>query len=214
MTRNDPTAAFDQTTRVWLQSPREENKQPAARRSSKNAIYEPLSTLKKRFKPYLTTTPLHKFDFYFQNFLKTNILAAKNQKKNTFLFLKKITWTTYMTTMTYDDNQIYFQNWMCVWLNLPFGFFSLNFLCFLSFFKNRTVFLKNPKNLFCPSQQKLCCVSYKTSQEKRSTANNQKKLSSHTPKKERWENVLQKNQWDTTKKEPKNNHLRRSFFWP
>jgi len=39
-------------------------------------------------------------------------------------------------------------------------------MCFLSFFKNRTVFLKNPKNLFCPSQQKICCVSYKTSQEK------------------------------------------------
>jgi len=74
-----------------LQSPREENKQPAARRSSKNAIYEPLSILKpKRFKPYLTTTPLQKFDFFFKIFLKTNILAAKNQK-NTFLFLKKIT---------------------------------------------------------------------------------------------------------------------------
>merc|ERR1712210_341900 len=89
---NNSTAASDQTTRVRLQSPREENKQPAARRSSKNAIYEPLSILKKkkRFKPYLTTTPLHKFDFFFQNFLKTNILAAKN-KKNTFLFLKKIT---------------------------------------------------------------------------------------------------------------------------
>merc|ERR1711971_822342 len=87
---NDSTVAFDQTTRVRLQSPREENKQPAARRSSKNAIYEPLSILKKRFKPYLTTPPLHKFDFFFQNFLKTNILAAKNQK-NTFLFLKKIT---------------------------------------------------------------------------------------------------------------------------
>jgi len=70
-----------------LQSPREENKQPAARRSSKNAIYEPLSILKKkRFKPYLTTTPLHKFDFFFQNFLKTNILAAKNQKKYFSLF--------------------------------------------------------------------------------------------------------------------------------
>lgn len=133
-------------------------------------------------------------------FLKTKIYLQPKTKK-LFLFLKKITWTTYMTTMTYDDNQIYFQNWMCVWLNLPFGFFSLNFLCFLSFFKNRTVFLKNPKNLFCPSQQKLCCVSYKTSQEKRSTANNRKKNWAATiPKKERWENVLQQNQWDTTKK--------------
>jgi hypothetical protein len=33
-----------------MQSPREENKQPAARRSSKNAIYEPLSILKKKKK--------------------------------------------------------------------------------------------------------------------------------------------------------------------
>merc|ERR1712008_321204 len=39
---NDSTAASDQTTRVRLQSPQEENKQPAARRSSKNSIYERL----------------------------------------------------------------------------------------------------------------------------------------------------------------------------
>lgn len=67
----------------------------------------------------------------------------------------------------------------------------LLFLCFLSFFKNRTVFLKNPKNLFCPSQQKICCVSYKTSQEKRSTAS-EKNWAATIPKKERWEIVLQK----------------------
>lgn len=64
-------------------------------------------------------------------------------------------------------------------------------MCFLSFFKNRTVFLKNPKNLFCPSQQKICCVSYKTSQEKRSTAS-EKNWAATIPKKERWEIVLQK----------------------
>merc|ERR1712008_457836 len=79
---NDSTAAFDQTTRVRLQSPQEENKQPAARRSSKNAIYEPLSILKKkRFKPYLTTTPLHKFDFFFKFFEKKKTSSKKKKKK-------------------------------------------------------------------------------------------------------------------------------------
>jgi len=92
--------------------------------------------------------------------------------------------------MTYD-NQIYFQNWMCVWLNLPFGFFSLNFCVFSLFLKIELFFLKNPKNLFCPSQQKICCVSYKTSQEKRSTAS-EKNWAATIPKKERWEIVLQK----------------------
>jgi len=70
-----------------LQSPREENKQPAARRSSKNAIYEPLSILKqKRFKPYLTTTPLQKFDFFFQNFFEDEHTCSQKPKKYFSLF--------------------------------------------------------------------------------------------------------------------------------
>jgi len=69
-----------------LQSPREENKQPAARRSSKNAIYEPLSILKKRFKPYLTTTPLHKFDFFFSKFLEDEHTCSQKPKKYFSLF--------------------------------------------------------------------------------------------------------------------------------
>merc|ERR1712008_250406 len=83
---NDSTAASDQTTRVRLQSPQEENKQPAARRSSKNAIYEPLSILKKkRFKPYLT--PLLFINLiFFSKFLEDEHTCSQKPKKYFSLF--------------------------------------------------------------------------------------------------------------------------------
>jgi hypothetical protein len=83
---------------------------------------------------------------------KKKIIAAKNQKNNFSFWRRNMNY--YMTTyLIYYIDQIYFQNWMCVWLyfkNLLWFLFS--FLCFLSFFffLEKTFFCKKLNNLFAP----------------------------------------------------------------
>jgi len=120
-----------------------------------------------------------------------------------------------MTTyLIYYIDQIYFQNWMCVWLyfkNLLWFLFS--FLCFLSFFffLEKTFFCKKLNNLFAPPN-KMYVVFLNQHLKK---GQHSKTLSSHkwfrTTKKLRWENVL-KNSISEIHKNQKI-HLRRSFFW-
>jgi len=104
------------------------------------------------------------------------LLAAKNQKNNSFLFLKKTTYLFYNSTTM---NQIYFQNcmWLCMTLYLltylkVLTYFLVSFLFFCVFSLFVFFFFckkPNPDYFFCkkilrtflpPPNNVMLCFSY------------------------------------------------------
>jgi len=144
------------------------------------------------------------------------LLAAKNQKNNSFLFLKKTTYLFYNSTTM---NQIYFQNcmWLCMTLYLltylkvlTYFLVSFLFFCVFSLFvffffvKNQiqtTFFCKKILRTFLPPPNEcyvVFLISKHLKKKKRSTniqkTQNKHQISSQSIisrwTKKRWENVL------------------------
>jgi len=110
-------------------------KKPSMTQQQQYHLWASFWTKKKQNSSPHTTYYYKKIVYFKILFLKTKIYLQPKTKK-LFLFLKKITWTTYILHDYYDLMMIRsIFKIECVYdsKKLTFGFFSL-FLCFLSFF--------------------------------------------------------------------------------